>query len=190
MNLEQLLDKIGEAEADGDGVSLDAILEVIGRRSFGPLLLVIGLITLAPVVGDIPGVPTMMGIIVFLVAIQLLLQRSYFWLPRFLLDRSVKREKLQKALEWMQSPARWIDRLLRPRLALFTEGAATYVIAIVCLGIAALMPVMEVVPFSANAAGIALAAFGLALIAHDGLLALIAFVFTAITAGLVAYSLL
>jgi hypothetical protein len=52
------------------------------------------------------------------------------------------------------------------------------------------MPVMEVVPFSANAAGIALAAFGLALIAHDGVLALIAFVFTVITAGLMIYSLL
>ena len=41
------------------------------------------------------------------------------------------------------------------------------------------MPVMEVVPFSANLAGIALTAFGLAVIAHDGLLALVAFAATA-----------
>lgn len=41
---------------------------------------------------------------------------------------------------------------------------------------------MEVVPCSANLAGAALTAFGLALIAHDGLLALIAFAFTAGTA--------
>ena len=52
------------------------------------------------------------------------------------------------------------------------------------------MPVMEVIPFSANAAGAALTAFGLSLIARDGLLALIAFTFTAITIGLVAYNLL
>ena len=32
---------------------------------------------------------------------------------------------------------------------------------------------MEVVPFSANLAGIALTAFGLAVVAHDGLLALV-----------------
>ena len=46
------------------------------------------------------------------------------------------------------------------------------------------MPFMEVVPFSANLAGAALAAFGLALVARDGLLALIAFLITAATAGL------
>jgi hypothetical protein len=49
-----------------------------------------------------------------------------------------------------------------------TRDAGTYVIAIACLAIAAAMPPMEVVPFSANGAGAALTAFGLALIAHDG----------------------
>lgn len=60
-------------------------------------------------------------------------------------------------------------------------------IAVVCLGIAATMPTMELVPLSSNAAGIALAAYGLSLIARDGLLALIAFVFTAITVGAIVY---
>src|SRR5690606_34742905 len=73
-NLEQLLDRIGEAarqHQDG-GVSLDAILDEIGRRSFGPLLLVAGLITLAPIIGDIPGVPGLMGLLVLLIAGQVL----------------------------------------------------------------------------------------------------------------------
>jgi hypothetical protein len=46
---------------------------------------------------------------------------------------------------------------------------------------------MELVPFSANLAGIVLTAFGLALIASDGLLALIAIVLTAGTIGVVAH---
>ena len=47
---------------------------------------------------------------------------------------------------------------------------------------------MEVVPFSANGAGIVLTIFGLSLIARDGLLALIAFVLTGITAvGIALY---
>ena len=57
-----------------------------------------------------------------------------------------------------------------------------------CIIIAISMPAMEVVPFVANAAGAALTAFGLSLIAHDGLLALIAFVFTTISVGLVAHT--
>ena len=189
-NLEQLLDRVGEAAHDGDRVSLGTILEVVGRRSFGPLLLVAGLVTLLPIIGDIPGVPIIMGVLVVLIAGQLLVRREHFWLPRWLLQRSVAQDKLRTALTWLRSPARFVDRWLRPRLPGFTHHTAIYVIALVCVGIAAAMPAMEVIPFSANVAGAALTAFGLALIAHDGLLALLAFVFTAITFGLVIYNLL
>jgi hypothetical protein len=48
----------------------------------------------------------------------------------------------------------------------------------------------KVVLFSANVAGTAIAAFGLSLVAHDGVLALIAFVLTAILITLTAYLLL
>src|SRR5699024_8925203 len=127
-------------------------------------------ITLAPIIGDIPGVPSIMGIIVFLIAIQLLLRKEHFWLPRWLLKRSIKQKKLKKGLKRVQKPAQFIDRYVKHRLSKFTTGTATYVIAIVCLIIALAMPVMELVPFSANGAGIALTTFGLSIIGHDGLL--------------------
>ncbi|MEX2670520.1 MAG: exopolysaccharide biosynthesis protein [Phycisphaeraceae bacterium] len=189
-NLERLLDRIDEVSQEGDRVSLDSILQTVGSRSFGPLLLMAGLITFAPIVGDIPGVPTMMGLFVFLIAVQLLFHRKHFWLPGWLLRRSVARDKLCKALSWSRPAARFIDRLLRPRLKMLINGGATHVIAIVSLVIAAAMPMMEIVPFSANLAGAALTAFGLALIARDGLLAMFAFVFTAATVALMVYYLL
>lgn len=189
-NLEQLLDRIGVAARESERVSLGALLAVVGRRSFGPLLLVAGLVTIAPIIGDIPGVPTLIGMFVFLIAVQLLFGREHLWLPRWLLVRSVARDRLCKALAWLRPPARFVDRLLRPRLRIFAHGPVIYVVAIVCIVIAAAMPVMELVPFSANAAGVALAAFGLSLIARDGLLALLAFVFTAATVALAAYNLL
>ena len=185
-NLEQLLDRISKAAREKGPVSVNDILNVLGRRSFGPVLLAAGLVTLAPLIGDIPGVPTIIGAVVFLMAIQLLLGRKHFWLPYWLLRRSVERDKLCKGLEWMRSSARFIDRFLRPRLTVFADDAAVYAIAVICLVIAATMPVMELVPFSANAAGIVLTIFGLSLIARDGLLALIAFVMTAVTAVAIA----
>lgn len=145
---------------------------------------------LAPVIGDIPGVPSIMGVLVVLTAGQLLFRRNHFWLPQWLLKRSVAQNKLCKTLEWLRRPARFVDRLLRPRLTMLTYRTGSYVIAIVCIVIAAATPVMEAVPFSANVAGAAITAFGLALIAHDGLLALLAFVFTAMTGGLIVYNLL
>jgi hypothetical protein len=188
-NLEQLLDQINKAANDGERVSLDAILREVGRRSFGPVLLVAGLVMLAPLIGDIPGVPTIMGVLVVLTAGQLFFRREHFWLPRWLLKRSVAQDKLCKVLGWLRSPARFIDRWVRPRLTMFVQGAGLYVIAIVCVVISAATPAMEMVPFSANGAGAAITAFGLALIARDGLLALLAFVFTAIILGVVVYNL-
>lgn len=63
-------------------------------------------------------------------------------------------------------------------------------IALASVAVAALTPAMEFVPFSAMLAGIALTAFGLALIANDGLLAIIAFVFTVVTIGALGMKLL
>jgi len=90
----------------------------------------------------------------------------------------------------MDRPAHFIDRWLQPRLQSFTHRAATYPIAIACLFVAALMPVMEVIPFSVSLAGAALTAFGLSLIAHDGLLALCAFGITFLAFGVIVFNLL
>lgn len=187
-NLEQMLDQLKQAADAGDPVSVGAVLKVVGRRSFGPVLLVGGLITLAPVVGDIPGVPTIIAILLLLIGVQLLFCRDHIWLPDWLLKRSVAREKFRKVIRWLRRPSRFADRFLRPRLAQLTKGAGAYLIAVVCVMIAAAMPLMEVVPFSANGAGAALTAFGLSLVAHDGLLAVVALLFSAATLGLVAYS--
>lgn len=188
-NLEQLLDRIREAACCSDDVSLDMILDEVGRRSFGPLLLLAGLVTLAPLIGDIPGVPTLMALLVLLTAVQVLLRHEHIWLPKWLLNRSLDKEKLERALKWLQRPACFVDRYIRPRLTLFAHDAGAYAIAIVCAMIAIVMPLTEVVLFSANAVGAVLTIFGLSLIARDGLLALSGFLLMGATVGLVVYHL-
>jgi hypothetical protein len=189
-NLEQVLARLGKAEAEGDKVSLGAILHEVGDRSFGSLLLVEGLITFSPVVGDIPGMSALMGICVLLTAGQMLIHRKHFWLPQRLLRFAVTQRNFCRLLGWLQPVARFADRLLEERLGLLVRGAGVYAIAFVCVAIALIMPAMELVPFSAYSAGFVLILFGLALIGRDGLLALIALALTVITAGLVIYSLI
>ena len=188
-NLEQLIDHLDDATRDDKEVTLGRIIEAVGTRSFGPLLLVPGLIISAPIIGDIPGVPTLMAFVVLLVAGQLLFGRKEFWFPQWLLKRSVGRDKFAKAMSWMRRPARFVDKLLRPRLIYLARGPGVVIIAITCVIIAISIPPMEVVPFTANGAGAALTAFGLSLIAQDGLLALLAFIVTAATLGFVGYKL-
>lgn len=189
-NLEQMLERIRRAGEHNASVSLNTVREELGTRTFGPLLLLAGLIVAAPVVGDIPGVPTLMGIFVFLISIQLLIGRDHIWLPHWLADRSVASERVQRAVSWSQRPARFIDRFLRPRLTFLVQETGRYGVAVFCLLIAVALPPMEIVPFTANGAGVALLAFGLALIAQDGLLALIAFIVTALSLGAVLYGVL
>lgn len=179
-NLEQMLDRFKQAEhvERADQVSLGDVLREVGRRSFAPLLLVPGIITLLPVVGDIPGVPTLMALVILLVAVQLLFRAQHFWIPGFLLNRSVSKEKLDKAISWSRRPARFLDKFLKPRLTFLTHGMGIVAVALACIVIALAMPPMEVVPFTANGAGLALTLFGLSLMSHDGLLAALAFVMT------------
>ena len=179
-NLNELLDVIERDAINADRVSLGEIMKAVGDRSFGPLLLIAGLVTVMPLIGDIPGVPVMMGLLVLLTAVQILLRRRHFWLPQWLLKRSVKRETICKLLEKLRKPAGWIDGVLHHRLSVLTHGPGIVVIALATIAIALVMPAMELIPFSVNVAGAALTAFGLSLITHDGLPALIALVLTAL----------
>ena len=175
--LQELLDRLDKA-ATRERVDVECMMEAVGRSSFGALLLLGGLVTLSPL-DIIPGIPTLIALAVLIVCAQLLAGRRHFWLPAWVLRRSIARQKFRRALTWLQKPARIGDRLVRPRLSALTTDAAVKMIAGGCIVVALAMPVMEVVPFSANLAGIALTAFGLAVIAHDGLLALVAFAATA-----------
>ncbi|MGE6608453.1 exopolysaccharide biosynthesis protein [Halomonas sp. NPDC076908] len=189
-SMTDLIDAMEQMEREDPKVSVDDIVEAVGRRSFGPLLLVAGLITLAPVIGDIPGMPTLMAVLVLLVSSQLLAGRKTFWLPQWLLRRSVSRKGFDKALRWFKKPAKWIDGLLGVRLAWMTGYIGIRATALACLLVAVAMPPMEFIPFTANGAGLALTLFGLGLVARDGLVLALGFLLTAVTFAVVLINLL
>ncbi|GGI89618.1 exopolysaccharide biosynthesis protein [Halopseudomonas pertucinogena] len=185
-NLEQLLDRLDEAREGQDSVSFGRLMETIGKRSFGPLLLLIGVILVSPLSG-IPGMPSTMGVAVFLLSCQMLLRRRHIWLPGWILRRSISEQKLAKVTGFMRKPARFIDRLINQRLSFMVDGPAGWPLALVCLLLAVTLPLLEPVPFAASSAGAALTCIGLAMIAHDGLLATIAYVLVLGIGGAVAY---
>lgn len=188
-SLEQLLDRIDEAGEGEDKVSLEMLMDTIGKRSFGPLLLLIGVILVSPLSG-IPGLPTTMGVAVFLVAVQMLVCKQHIWLPGWILRRELKQQRLSKASQWLRRPARFIDRFATNRLSLLVDGPGSWPVALVCVLVGVTLPVFEPLPFAASAAGVALTCFGLAMIAHDGVLVLLAYSATLGIGGVIAYSFL
>jgi len=75
--LEQVIDGVVELGEDRHKVSVSDIQDKIGQRSFGPFLFVPALIEISPV-GGIPGVPTMLALIIALFAVQMLFGRDHF----------------------------------------------------------------------------------------------------------------
>lgn len=189
-SLTHLLESLENMERRKLQVSVEDVLTAAGRRSFGPMLLVAGLITLAPLIGDIPGMPTLMAAIVLLTAGQLLAGRDRFWLPQWLLRRHMTRKTFDKSLQRMKKPARWVDRWLRMRLPWLTGYWGSRLTALTALIIALAMPPMEFIPFSANGAGLALTLLGLGLVARDGVVLLLGVGITVTTIMVVAANLL
>lgn len=184
-SLGELLDQLRAAvEADGAEVSVGELMEAVGRRSFAPVLLLVGLLLVSPLSG-IPSFPTLMALLVSLVSVQMLLGRRHFWLPRWLLRRRVDGRRLLRLLTWLDRPARSTDRMLRPRLLPLVRERIARLMAALCLLLGLALPVTELVPFSASTAGVAFLAFGLSLVTFDGALALAAMLLFAMTlAGL------
>ncbi len=173
-NLEQLLDQLAEtADSENQAISMADIIDATGSRSFSPLLLMAGVVIASPL-GGIPVLPTLVAIIVGLVSVQMLMGRRHFWLPDWLLNRSVDKDKVIVTVSTLRRPARLIDRLIKPRLTGLIQDRGQQLIALVCILIALALPLMELIPFSALLAGIALTAFGLALVSYDGALVLLA----------------
>lgn len=114
-SLEDLLQDLERTAAEnGPKVAVEDIYHAIGMRSFGPLLFIAGLLAITPISG-IPDVPSALGLAVVLIAGQMLIGRDAFWLPKRFLKLKVSADKLGKSAAFARKPARFIDRLARPR---------------------------------------------------------------------------
>ena len=187
--LEVLVGKLTDtAEQDGKEVSIRELRDALGRRSFAPLLLATSLIGFTPI-AMVPGMPSFLALIIGFVAAQIILGYDSVWLPKRILDRKFEREKLKKSTGVLQKVARVVDKAIRPRLTALTDRPFSYVIALICLLLAIGAPPLEFVPFIDAPLWAALIAFSLALVAHDGVLAIIAFALTAAGIALIVKTL-
>lgn len=170
-NMSELLQRLEKAAGENQTVTIQAMVEAVGEHSFGVLLLVPGLLVLSPLSG-IPGLPSVFALMMVLIAGQLLIGRDCFWLPQWMLRRKASRGKFDKAMRFLYPLARFIDRILKPRLKLLTEGIALRLNALLCILIACSMPALELIPFGNSTAGAALSVLGLGMMARDGLMVL------------------
>lgn len=177
--LSRLLDALAAEAKDKDHVSVEALVEALGRRSFPALVLAPSLLAMSPASG-IPGVTGTAGLMVATITGQMLFGRECAWLPGFLTRRKLSARRLCAALGWLRRPVGWLEALARPRLGAMLYPPLVSVPLVAMLAISLAMPVMEVIPMSGSIAGALLSVFAVGLLVRDGALLMLALAFSAI----------
>lgn len=170
-NLEDVLDEIA-AKCDNDStpdtLTLDEILESVGRRSYGPLLLVIGLFAISPAT-ILPGMTWFAAALTLLVAGQMALGRPRIWLPKKALQAQLPRDVVRSGVEKGRGAAKVIDKLLKPRLTVLSKPPFVNLVALMVIAAALITFPLGLIPLAPLAPGLAVVFFGLGMVARDGL---------------------
>ena len=175
--LSALLADIGD---DPDPVvTIGEIVRRLGRRSFGALLFIFAAPNWLPLP---PGSSTFLAAPLILLAPQIALGIHGPWLPRFVDRRTLRRKDLAGALSKLIPTLERIEKVSRPRLIFLfgPVGDRLIGLTVTLLSLVLLLPI-----FLGNMApAAAIAAFGLALIQRDGVLALIGYAIAGVSVGL------
>lgn len=147
-------------------------------------LLVPALIVVTPL-SAIPGLSSIIGLSIALIAVQMVFGRDHVWLPDWIMQRRVARQRLDKALSVLDKPAGFVDRLTRQRLSWLVRPPLSWVPQSICMLCGLAMPFLELVPMSSTILGAAVSLFALAIVTADGLIAIFGLAIIAGAAGLV-----
>ncbi len=169
-------------EERGDTVTLENILELAGERIFGFLFVILSLPSALPLPAPVISIP--FGIIMIVLAVQLIIGRQEPWLPSKFAKRPIKNETAQKFIKAGIPFLQKIEAVSRPRLPFICTTLPGKII----IGIAiALMSLFMMIPIPGTntlpAIGIFVTGFGL--LEDDGAISLAGLTICAIAAILI-----
>jgi hypothetical protein len=154
-------------DAPAGEVTLGWIIGNLRERSFGIVMLLIGLI------GLLPGVSPFAGALLAFPAIQMLLGRDEPVLPARIANRRFSTQRLGRLIARITPTLRWIERAVRPRWSTPFETRKRVVgLVTLLLGATLLVPV----PFSHLLPIMAIMLLAFAFLEEDGLILAIAIV--------------
>lgn len=157
---------------DERGLSIREITGGVGEKGFGLLLMVLSLPSALPV--PAPGYSTPFGIVIALIAIQIMQGRQSIWLPKKLgnirIKPSIANAMLGSASKFLSK----IERFIRPRQQWIRGRSGQTGLAVVIAIMACLM--MLPIPLTNTFPAMVIFMIGVGLSEEDGLLAIGAFV--------------
>jgi hypothetical protein len=172
-SLTSIVEHIHDLAEDADNLHVDDILDMIGSRSFGPLMVVPALMAVIPFIGAIPGMTIITGLAIMAIACQILLGRSRVWVPKKVRDIPLDLAALKKGANGFEGTAKFIDKFMTYRFAWATRGIGLWVTALVMVILGFVMLPTALLPWAVLVPGMAALILALGITARDGLVVVV-----------------
>ena len=160
----------------GERLTVSDIVSVLRDRAFAILVVLLGLPNCLPMP---PPIPLVCGLLLALVAIQIVAGRHSPWLPAVLLRRSIPQDAVERAVGRALPVLEKLERWSKPRLEFLDSPLSLRLIGFLlfslALGLLVAAPVIGQIPL-----GIAVCLIGLGLVERDGVLVIAGLVFGAL----------
>ena len=161
-----LSDVFTEIAANATGpVSIGAIIDALGDRSFAALLLFFAAINLLPLP---PGATLFLGAPMVLLAGQMAWGSRRVWMPRKVRDKAIGADQFRAATAWMAPRLQRLERLIRPRYWPFWRRQGERIVGFIALLLSIIVTLP--IPFGNWLPALAIAFLALALSERDGIL--------------------
>ena len=152
------------AQQPNERLTVGDIVAVLRGRAFALLIVLLGLPNCLPMP---PPIPLVCGLLLVLVAVQIVAGRASPWLPRVLLRRSIARGDLRRAVDRAVPLLRRLERWSQPRVQVFESALGGRLTGCLILALALTLivaaPIVGQIPL-----GLAVCLVGLGLVERDG----------------------
>jgi hypothetical protein len=189
MLLRRLADQDGAEQGGSDVISIGEMTRAFGERAFGILMIVFCLPNLIPT----PGIGSLFGIPLLLIALQMAWGSHRPWLPRAIEAKTISRATLTKTVDVVEPRVKRLEAILRPRWAWLFSPTMDKAIGV----FAALCAISIIIPFPGTnfLPAIALILISLAVMQEDALflglgavIGVVGLTYTTIVVGGLAYA--
>lgn len=148
-----------------DRMTLQDLMDGLGERSFGFVLLIFGVLS---AISIIPGIATIIAIPLLFFGLQMLAGYRTPWLPKSISERAFAKADLLAAIERAVPAMRWVEKICKPRLTFLIGRFGERLLGLLVFILAAVIALPG--PGTNFAPGVAIAFMAIAIIERDGLL--------------------
>lgn len=162
-----------------EGYQVRDLLELMQGRGYPFVLVILALPFSTPI--PLPLSP-FFGIVLALLGLRMALAHK-LWVPRWLLDKPMRRSAVLKLREWLLKFGNWLDHLFHPRWEWLCSGPLWRFHGVMVAVLALLLAIPIFIPFSNFLTAFPIVLLGLALLQRDGLFVVVAYAFGLLGVG-------